>query len=113
MVPSQSPKSASIDVETMNRKVTIGAVACVAALAGVERSSAIAGDRDLQAILDKSACVGDNISDTKLSAVVRVYEGACQTGTYLTIVCSDAECQLQAKARRGSERGQVGEPAHE
>lgn len=91
----------------------IGAVACVAALVGVERSSAIADDRDLQAILVKQACVGGNISETELSAVVRVYEVTCRTGTSLTIVCVDADCRLQAKTQLDQKSRQEGEPAHE
>ena len=97
----------------MKRQVVAGAIASMAAFCGVGGSSAVADDRELQAILVKQGCVAGNISQTELSPLVTVYEVTCRrSGRALTIVCVDADCRLQPKARPEEEGALVRQPIH-
>ncbi|MCC8430565.1 hypothetical protein LJ725_16440 [Reyranella aquatilis] len=86
------------------KRVMAGAVACVAALGGIGGSSAIADDRELQAILVKQGCVAGSIRQTELSPLVSAYDVSCRgSGRILTIVCVDGDCRLQPALRQDRE----------
>jgi len=82
----------------------VGSVVCLAALIGIGGSSAVADDRELQAILVKQACVPGTVKQTALSPLVTAYEVTCRgSGRLLAIVCVDADCRLQPKPRQEDE----------
>lgn len=79
-------------------------VAVAAAAAMLSGSPAAAEDRELQAILDKQACVAERIGRTELSPAVVAYEVTCRgSGRVLTIVCVDTDCRLQPRPREEDE----------
>ena len=95
------------------KQVIVGAIACMAALGPVGGSSAIADDRELQAILVKQGCSAGNIRQTELSPAVIVYEVTCRgSGRVLSIVCVDSDCRSQPKARQDEDSGQARVPVH-
>lgn len=104
MAPSPSPRWAKGTDGAPMKRVMVGAVVCLAAVTSIGGSSAIADDRQLQAILVKQACVADTINRTALSPLVSAYEVTCRgSGRVLTIVCMDGDCRLQPKPRQDDE----------
>lgn len=88
------------------KQLMVGAIACLAALGGIEGSSAIADDRELQAILAKQGCAAASVTQTELSPLVRAYEVTCRGSLrVLTVVCVDTDCRLQLKPRQDEEGG--------
>ena len=82
-------------------------VLCLLLAAGlVPGSSALADDRDLQAILAKQNCRPARISRTDLSRLVIVYEVTCKgkKADVISVVCLDNQCQMQPKRRDDEER---------
>ncbi len=87
------------------KHIIAGAVVFLAAVGAPAWSSAIADDRELQAIFVKQACVPGSISQTDLSPVVTTYEVVCKgSGRVLTVVCVTSDCRLQSKPREDEER---------
>ena len=87
------------------KHIVVGAVAFLAAMGAPGWSSAIADDRELQAIFVKQACVPGSISQTNLSPAVTAYEIVCKgSGRVLSIVCVTSDCRLQSKPREDEER---------
>ena len=85
------------------KRAMAGASVCLA-VAAIRGPSAVADDRELQAILVKQACVADIINRTALSPLVSAHEVTCLgSGRVLTIVCVDADCRLQPKPRQDDE----------
>lgn len=65
---------------------------------------AYAGDRELQAVLDRNACVPARIVSTELSAKVEVHEVTCKgPGRVLQVVCLEGDCRLQTRPRERDE----------
>lgn len=61
---------------------------------------AYAGDRELQAVLDRNACVPARIVSTELSTRLEVYEVTCKgPGRVLQVVCLETDCRLQTRPR--------------
>ncbi len=82
-----------------------GAVVFLAVVGAPGWSSAIADDRELQAILVKQACVPGSIGQTNLSPTVTVYEIVCKSsGRVLSVVCVTSDCRLQSKPLEDEER---------
>jgi len=80
------------------KQATMATIACLAGLSSVGASSAVADDRELQAILAKQGCVPGSTNQTELSPAVTAYEVTCRgSGRVLTIVCVDTNCRLQPK----------------
>ena len=93
------------------KQVMAGAVACIAAFGGTGGSSAIADDRELQAILVKQGCVAEAIDRTESSSVVSAYDVTCRgSGRVLTIVCVDSDCRLQSAPRHDQRRQEPAGP---
>lgn len=60
--------------------------------------SASAGDRELQAVLDRKACVPARIVSTELSSKLEVYEVTCKgPGRVLRVICLETDCRLQTR----------------
>lgn len=88
------------------KQLMVGAVACLASLCSIAGSSAIADDRELQAILVKQGCVAASVTQTELSPLVHVYEVTCRGSLrILSIVCVDTDCRLQSTPRQDEEGG--------
>lgn len=82
-----------------------GAVVFLAVVGAPGWSSAVADDRELQAILVKQACVPGSIGQTNLSPRVTAYEIVCKgSGRVFTVVCASSDCRLQSKPREDEER---------
>lgn len=62
---------------------------------------AYASDRELQAVLDRNACVSARIVSTKLSPTLEIYEVTCKgPGRVLQVVCLETDCRLQTRTGR-------------
>ncbi|MGQ0583866.1 MAG: hypothetical protein ACT4O6_18165 [Reyranella sp.] len=62
--------------------------------------SAYASDRELQAVLDRNACVPARIVSTELSSKLEVYEVTCRgPGRVLQVICLETDCRLQTRSR--------------
>ena len=82
----------------------VGSIVCLAAVIGFGGSSAVADDRELQAILLKQACAPGSVNQTELSPQIMAYEVICRgSGRVLTVVCVNANCRLQSKTRKDDE----------
>lgn len=88
------------------KHLMVGALLCLSSTVGAGwTSSAVADDRELQAILARQGCVPARIAVTELSVVVTAYEVTCRgSGRVLTVVCADSDCRLQPKAREDDDR---------
>ncbi len=63
-------------------------------------AGALASDRELQAVLDRNACVPARVVSTKLSPTLEVYEVTCKgPGRVLQVVCLATDCRLQTRPR--------------
>ena len=59
-----------------------------------------AGDRELRAVLDRTACVPARIVSTELSSKLEVYEVTCKSpGRVLQVICLERDCRLQTRPR--------------
>jgi hypothetical protein len=66
--------------------------------------TALASDRELQAILARVACVPERVVPHKLSATVVVYEVICKSsGRAVQVECLGTECRLLARPRDDDE----------
>ena len=76
------------------------AVAIIFSLAWVlSFDAALAGDRELRAILDQLACTPQHVVPTRLSPTLVVYEVTCkQSGRVVHVECLAADCRLLARA---------------
>jgi hypothetical protein len=64
-----------------------------------------ADDRELQAILLKSACVPAKVVSTRLSATLTAYEVTCKrSGKIIHVVCRESDCTLQKRPAEDDER---------
>ncbi len=76
------------------------ATAILVATAWAAVGTALARDRELQAILDRVACVPERVVSKKLSATVVVYEVICKSpGRVVQVECLGTECRLLARPR--------------
>ena len=61
---------------------------------------AFARDRELQAVLQRLACVPDRVVSNRLSPTLVVYEVTCkQSGRVVQVECLETNCRLLIQAR--------------
>lgn len=66
---------------------------------------AYAGDRELQVILDRLACVPARVASTNLSAMLIAYEVTCKgSGRVVQIVCLETDCRHQPESHEDDEK---------
>ncbi len=64
-----------------------------------------AGDRELQAILDRLACVPERVVSNRLSPMLIVYDVICKrSGRAVQVQCLELDCRLLTQPRDDDEK---------